>query len=78
MRPTSVSDVLANAAMVEPERAVVEQAKGALAHTRSLDMAAAFDALCNLAEEEGVSLGVAARRVTDRARAGTLDDRPTS
>ena len=60
------------------ERAVVEQAKGALAHTRSLDMAAAFDALGALADEEDVSLGVAARWVMDRARAGTLDARPTS
>lgn len=60
------------------ERAVVEQAKGALAHTRSLDMAAAFEALGAIADEEDVSLGVAARWVMDRARAGTLDARPTS
>jgi hypothetical protein len=31
-----------------------------------------------LAEEEDVSLGVAARRVLDRPQAGTLDARPTS
>ena len=59
------------------DRTVVELAKGALAHTRSLDMAAAYDALVTLADDEGVSLGVAARRVMDRARSGTLDARPT-
>lgn len=57
-------------------RAVVEQAKGALAHARSLGMAAAYDALLALAEEEDVTLGVVARRVLDRARAGTLEVRP--
>jgi len=54
------------------ERAVVEQAKGALSHVLSVDMAAAFDALLALADDEGLSLGTAARRVMDRARAGTL------
>ena len=38
-------------------RAVVEQAKGALAHARGLDMAQAFDALSAVADEEGVGLG---------------------
>jgi hypothetical protein len=57
------------------ERAVVEQAKGALAHSRSLDMAQAFDALVALADEEGATLGVAARRVMDRARTGSLGAR---
>ena len=37
------------------DRALVEHAKGALAHTRSLDMAEAFDALVALADEEGVT-----------------------
>ena len=62
----------------QPSRtaAVVELAKGALAHTRSLDMAGAYDALVDLADEEQVTLGVAARRVMDRARSGTLDARP--
>jgi hypothetical protein len=60
------------------ERAVVEQAKGALAHARALDMAAAFGALAVLADEEDVSLGVAARRVLDRARSGTLGPRPAT
>ncbi len=59
------------------DRSVVELAKGALAHTRSLDMAGAYDALVDLADEEQVTLGVAARRVMDRARSGTLDARPT-
>ncbi len=54
------------------ERSVVEQAKGALAYTRTLDMAEAFDALAALADDEGVTLGVAARRVMARARQGTL------
>jgi hypothetical protein len=58
------------------DRAVVELAKGALAHTRSLDMSDAYDALMVLADDEQVSLGVAAHRVMDRARAGTLDARP--
>jgi hypothetical protein len=57
------------------DRAVVELAKGALAHSRSLHMAQAFDALVSLADEEEVTLGVAARRVMDRARSGTLDAR---
>jgi hypothetical protein len=59
------------------DRTVVEMAKGALAHTRSLDMAQAFDALVGLADDEEVTLGVAARRVMDRARTGTLDGRTT-
>jgi transcriptional regulator with GAF, ATPase, and Fis domain len=54
------------------DRSVVEQAKGALAYTRSLDMAEAFDALVALADEEDVTLGVAARRVMAQARQGTL------
>ena len=58
------------------DRALVELAKGALAHTRSLDMAEAFHALVALADEEGVTLGVAARHVMYRARSGTLDVRP--
>ena len=54
------------------DRSVVEQAKGALAYTRSLDLAEAFDALVALADEEGVTLGVAARAVMARARSGAL------
>ncbi|MFL6167968.1 MAG: ANTAR domain-containing protein [Ornithinibacter sp.] len=54
------------------DRSVIEQAKGALAYTRSLDMAEAFDALVALADEEGLTLGVAARGVMARARQGTL------
>jgi hypothetical protein len=58
------------------DRAVVELAKGALAHSRSLDMSDAYAALVTLADDEDVTLGVAARRIMDRARAGTLDARP--
>ncbi len=58
------------------DRSVVEQAKGVLAYTRSLDMAEAFDALVALADDEGVSLGVAARTVMARARTGTLGGPP--
>jgi ANTAR domain/GAF domain len=58
------------------DRSVVELAKGALAHTRSLDMADAYDALVALADEEQVTLGVAARRVMNRARSGTLGAGP--
>lgn len=54
------------------ERALVEQAKGALAHVLSVDMASAYDALVTRADAEGVPLGVAARRVMERARTGTL------
>ena len=56
------------------ERAVVEQAKGALAHRRSLDMAAAFEELLALAQQEGTTLGVAARRVMEQARTGRLGE----
>lgn len=54
------------------DRAVVEQAKGALAHARSLGMPAAYDELVRLAEAEGLPLGIAARRVMEQARTGTL------
>lgn len=64
--------VAASLHAVLEERSVVEQAKGALAYTRSLDMAQAFDALVALADDEGVTLGVAARLVMARARQGTL------
>ena len=60
------------------DRAVVEQAKGALGHVRSLDMSAAYDALVAMADEEGVRLGVAARRVMERARTGALGSAPTT
>jgi len=61
------------------ERAVVEQAKGALAHVRSLEMAQAYEALLALAEAESVPLGAAARHVMEQARTGTLDRRsPTT
>jgi len=50
------------------ERAVVELAKGALAHAWELDMASAYDALTGWAEEHHVSLGLAARQVMDQAR----------
>ena len=53
-------------------RAVVEQAKGALAHARGLDLAGAFDALLELAAQEDMGLGQVAQRVMARARAGTL------
>lgn len=54
------------------ERATVELAKGALAHAWQLDIPEAFDALAALAEQEHVSLGVAARLVMERARARQL------
>lgn len=57
------------------ERTVVEQAKGALAYSRSIPMPEAYDVLVELARAEEVSLGVAARRVMQRARAGRLEDR---
>lgn len=52
------------------ERAVVEQAKGALAYLQSLDMAAAYESLLAMAEEDGIPLGVAARRVMEWAQRG--------
>ena len=60
------------------ERALVELAKGALAHTLSRDMSGAFEALLDLAHEEGLTLGTAARQVMLRARTGTLDMPSTS
>lgn len=56
------------------ERAVVERAKGALAYSRSIPVPAAYEALLALAEAEDVTLGVAARRVVERARTGALDE----
>lgn len=53
-------------------RAVVERAKGALAHARSLAMPEAFDALLRLATEERLPLGNAAELVMERARSGDL------
>lgn len=58
------------------DRAVVEQAKGALGHVLSLDMSSAYEALVAVSTEEGVPLGVAARRVMERARTGTLGEAP--
>ena len=57
------------------DRAVVEQAKGALAYVRSVDVASAYDVLVDLAEGDGITLGVAARRVMEQARTGTLGSR---
>lgn len=54
------------------ERAIIEQAKGALAHTHSLGMAAAFDELLDIAHTDGTTLGVTAHRVMARARTGRL------
>jgi hypothetical protein len=59
------------------ERAVVELAKGALAHEWELDMAGAYDALSELAEERHLTLGVAARLVMDQARTKQLAPRST-
>jgi hypothetical protein len=53
-------------------RAVVEQAKGALAHVRGIGMGEAFDALLAVAADEGVTLGEAARVIMRRARERSL------
>ena len=53
-------------------RAVVEQAKGALAQLRSLDMDRAYHALLELAAGGEVDLADAARSVLQRASEGTL------
>ncbi len=53
-------------------RAVVEQAKGAIAHVLDVGMPAAFDALDAFAVAEGLSLGLAASRAMELARAGAL------
>ena len=55
------------------DRAVVEQAKGVLAETRSLEMDDAFDALLALARVHGDTLGVTAHRVMQEARQGRFD-----
>lgn len=54
------------------ERAVVEQAKGALAEVYELDMAAAFEMLLERARADNATLGVAARQVMERARTKRL------
>ena len=54
------------------QRATVERAKGALGHVRSISMPAAFEALQQLAEAEGLTLGAAARVVMRRARNSSL------
>jgi transcriptional regulator with GAF, ATPase, and Fis domain len=51
-------------------RAVVEQAKGALAHQRSLDMAAAYRELIDMAEAENASITHVAERIMTEARNG--------
>ena len=56
------------------DRALVEQAKGALAHVLSIGMAAAFDEFTVFSRRQGMSLGQGARRVMDLARAGRLDE----
>jgi acetylornithine/succinyldiaminopimelate/putrescine aminotransferase len=68
----SESDLTASIREALEGRAVVERAKGALAHVRSIDTAEAFEALVRLAEDERAPLGETARRVMDRARSGTL------
>lgn len=50
------------------DRVVIEQAKGALAHVRSLDGAGAYETLVDLARSEDITLGEAARRVLEQAR----------
>ena len=60
------------------EGATVERAKDALAHTRCLDMGSACNAPTHLADDNGLTLGVAARHVIDSARTGTLGTRPTT
>jgi GAF domain-containing protein len=51
-------------------RALVEQAKGAIAHQRSLDMAQAYRELLHLADERGTSITRVAERVMTDARNG--------
>jgi transcriptional regulator with GAF, ATPase, and Fis domain len=53
-------------------RIVVEQAKGALAHSRGLSMDRAYRQLLELAQRQGWSLGAAAARVLKAAEDGTL------
>ena len=59
------------------DRAVVELAKGALAHAWDLDMADAYDALADLAVQRRITLGVAARQVMVQARDKQLSPRST-
>ena len=55
-------------------RAVVEHAKGALAHALAVHGDDAFDALVDFAATEGMTLGIAAARVMELARTGALAD----
>jgi hypothetical protein len=60
------------------DRAVVEQAKGAIAQVRSLDMPAAYSALVEMAAQEGSPLGLTARRVMQRARGSASGQRSST
>lgn len=67
--PGSVREALQDALT---DRGMLERAKGALAEARGLEMAEAYDALVELARDEGVGLGTAVRLVLERARDGVL------
>jgi hypothetical protein len=61
--PVSTEQAVARLHDALSSRAVVEQAKGVIAHVDDLDMSAAYDALVRRAEESGETLTQAARRV---------------
>jgi len=62
-----VAQVLRRTRAALRERAVIEQAKGVLAYQESLDMAAAFDRLLEMADRRGHDLRVTAADVVQRA-----------
>lgn len=70
VRPVPVADALEQLRDALASRAVLEQAKGVLAHQHDLDMGEAYDALVDLAGRRGLTLGDAARTVVDGARRG--------
>jgi GAF domain-containing protein len=70
VRPVPIADALERLRGALASRAVLEQAKGVLAHQRDLDMGEAYDALVDLAGRRGLTLGDAARAVVDGARRG--------
>jgi hypothetical protein len=62
-----VTHVLRRTRAALRERAVIEQAKGVLAHKESLDMAGAFDRLLEMAGRNGHDLALTAADVVRRA-----------
>jgi ANTAR domain/GAF domain len=68
--PVSTSDALHRLRGALTSRSAIEQAKGALAFQRDIDMEGAYDALVRLARERRTPLAETAEAVVDAARRG--------